>query len=74
MSETRAPKSQNEPIQDLRQWLDAVEDIGELVKVSEPVNRDQEMSAIGYLLAKQQPSCFELSTQECFRQRWPLIR
>ena len=26
------------------------------VKVAEPVNRDQEMSAIGYLLAKQQPS------------------
>ena len=49
-------QSQNEPIQDLRQWLDAVENIGELVKVNEPVSRDQEMSAIGYLLAKQQPS------------------
>ena len=48
--------SQNEPIQDLRQWLEAVENIGELVTVKEPVSRDQEMSAIGYLLAKQQPS------------------
>jgi len=53
---TTTPTGQNEPIQDLRQWLEAVEGIGELVKVSEPVNRDQEMSAIGYLLAKQQPS------------------
>ena len=50
------PAARNEPIQDLRQWLEAVEGIGELVKVSAPVNRDQEMSAIGYLLAKQQPS------------------
>jgi UbiD family decarboxylase len=49
-------RQQNEPIQDLRQWLDAVDEIGELVRVSEPVSRDQEMSAIGYLLAKQQPS------------------
>ena len=52
----KSPKTQNEPIQDLRQWLDAVADIDELVKVSEPVSRDQEMSAIGYLLAKQNPS------------------
>ena len=56
MSEGSASKTRNEPIQDLRQWLEAVEEIGELVKVSEPVSRDQEMSAIGYLLAKQQPS------------------
>ena len=53
---TVSTKIQNEPIQDLRQWLDAVSEIDELVKVSEPVSRDQEMSAIGYLLAKQQPS------------------
>ena len=51
-----SPQSQNEPIQDLRQWLEAVDEIDELVRVSEPVNRDQEMSAIGYLVAKQQPS------------------
>ena len=49
-------RTQNEPIQDLRQWLQEVENIGELVRVSEPVSRDQEMSAIGYLLAKQNPS------------------
>jgi UbiD family decarboxylase len=44
------------PIQDLREWLARVEEIGELVRVKQPVSRDEEMSAIGYLLAKQQPS------------------
>ncbi len=44
------------PIQDLREWLSRVEDLGELVHVAQPVNRDEEMSAIGYLLAKQDPS------------------
>ena len=43
-------------IQDLREWLNRVEDIGELVRVNKPVDRDEEMSAIGYLLAKQNPS------------------
>jgi UbiD family decarboxylase len=45
-----------EPIQDLREWLARVEEIGELVRVKKPVDRDEEMSAVGYLLAKQQPS------------------
>ena len=49
-------RSRNEPIQDLRDWLDEVEAIGELVRVSEPVSRDEVMSAVVYLLAKQQPS------------------
>ena len=44
------------PIQDLRQWLAQVERIGELVRVRQPVARDEEMSAITYLVAKQQPS------------------
>jgi 4-hydroxy-3-polyprenylbenzoate decarboxylase len=44
------------PIQDLRDWLARVEQIGELVRVGEPVDRDEEMSAISYLVAKQQPS------------------
>ena len=44
------------PIQDLREWLSRVEAIGELVRVREPVDRDEEMSAISYLVAKQQPS------------------
>lgn len=44
------------PVQDLREWLACVEDIGELVRVAQPVDRDEEMSAIAYLLAKQQPS------------------
>ena len=44
------------PIADLREWLARVEDIGELVRVRQPVDRDEEMSAITYLVAKQQPS------------------
>ena len=44
------------PVQDLREWLDRVEKIGELVHVDKPVDRDEEMSAISYLLAKQSPS------------------
>jgi UbiD family decarboxylase len=43
-------------IQDLREWLARVERIGELVRIAEPVDRDEEMSAISYLVAKQQPS------------------
>lgn len=44
------------PIQDLREWLARVEEIGELVRIDKPVDRDEEMSAISYLLAKQKPS------------------
>src|SRR6266511_3489380 len=44
------------PIQDLREWLSRVETLGELVRVRQPVNRDEEMSAISYLVAKQTPS------------------
>jgi 4-hydroxy-3-polyprenylbenzoate decarboxylase len=44
------------PIQDLRDWLARVDDIGELVRVTEPVDRDEEMSAITYLVAKKQQS------------------
>ena len=43
-------------IKDLREWLSKVDELGELVRVSKPVGRDEEMSAISYLLAKQQPS------------------
>ena len=43
-------------IQDLREWLARVEQLGELVRVRQPVDRDEEMSAITYLVAKQQPS------------------
>lgn len=45
-----------QPIADLREWLSRVEEIGELTRVSEPVDRDEEMSAISYLVAKQNPS------------------
>src|SRR6516225_3489015 len=44
------------PIQDLREWLARVEEMGELVRVGQPVNRDEEMSAVSYLVAKRQPS------------------
>ncbi len=44
------------PIQDLREWLARVDEIGELIRVKEAVDRDEEMSAISYLVAKQQPS------------------
>ena len=44
------------PIQDLREWLAKAEAIGELVRISEPVDRDEEMSAVTYLLAKKHPS------------------
>jgi UbiD family decarboxylase len=44
------------PIQDLREWLSCVERMGELVRIDQPVDRDEEMSAITYLVAKQRPS------------------
>ena len=44
------------PIQDLREWLDRAEGINELIQIDKPVDRDEEMSAITYLVAKQDPS------------------
>ncbi|MBI2998851.1 MAG: UbiD family decarboxylase [Deltaproteobacteria bacterium] len=44
------------PIQDLRDWLDRVDEIGELIRIKEPVDCIEEMGAIGYLVAKQTPS------------------
>src|SRR5574341_1996531 len=44
------------PIEDLRAWLSRVEALGELVRVRQEVDRDEEMSAISYLVAKQNPS------------------
>ncbi len=44
------------PIQDLREWLARVEALGELVSIKEPVDPEEEMSAVSYLVAKQQPS------------------
>ena len=49
-------RPRNKPIQDLREWLSHVDRIGELVRVSQAVDRDEEMSAISYLVAKQNPS------------------
>lgn len=54
---TRTSKGpEKKPIQDLREWLARVDQIGELVRVDKPVDRDEEMSAISYLVAKQEPS------------------
>ncbi|OFW00280.1 MAG: UbiD-type (de) carboxylyase-like protein [Acidobacteria bacterium RIFCSPLOWO2_02_FULL_68_18] len=44
------------PVRDLRDWLARAEAIGELVRVSQPVDPDEEMSAVTYLLAKRRPS------------------
>ena len=45
-----------EPIQDLRDWLERVDEMGELVRIREPIDCTEEMGAIGYLVAKQTPS------------------
>jgi 4-hydroxy-3-polyprenylbenzoate decarboxylase len=51
-----ATASASPAIRDLREWLARVDDMGELVRVEHPVSRDEEMSAVSYLVAKQQPS------------------
>ncbi len=43
-------------VADLRDWLGRAEALGELVRVSQAVSRDEEMSAIAYLVAKKTPS------------------
>lgn len=50
------PGATGRPIQDLREWLDRAEGIHELIQIDKPVDRDEEMSAITYLVAKQNPS------------------
>ncbi len=52
----RSAKPVATPIRDLRDWLKRVEDIGELLRISEPVDTEEEMSAVSYLVAKQTPS------------------
>ncbi len=52
---TDLPKNP-EPVRDLREWLKRVEAIGEFLHVDKAVDRDEEMSAISYLVAKQKPS------------------
>jgi 3-polyprenyl-4-hydroxybenzoate decarboxylase len=44
------------PIQDLRDWLERVDRLGDLIRIKEPVDCEEEMSAISYLVAKQNPS------------------
>ncbi len=41
------------PIKDLRDWMSRAEALGEMLTVTEPADRDEEMSAICYLAAKQ---------------------
>ena len=43
-------------IQDLRQWLSCVDQLGELVRVDQPVDPIEEMGTVTYLVAKQSPS------------------
>jgi 4-hydroxy-3-polyprenylbenzoate decarboxylase len=52
----QSPQGSQAPIQDLREWLARVEKLGELIRIAQPVSRDEEMSAVSYLVAKQQPS------------------
>ncbi len=40
----------------MREWLQRVEEMGDLVHVKDAVSCEEEMSAIGYLVAKQKPS------------------
>jgi len=60
--EERAPSTKNAagakktPIRDLRDWLERVEAMGDLIHIKEPVDWEEEMSAISYLVAKQHPS------------------
>jgi 4-hydroxy-3-polyprenylbenzoate decarboxylase len=57
MAEANRPEpAAGRPIQDLREWLDRAEGINELIQIDKPVDRDEEMSAITYLVAKQDPS------------------
>ena len=51
---TTAPPST--AIQDLRDWLNRVDAMGELVRVRQSVDPIEEMGAITYLVAKQDPS------------------
>jgi 4-hydroxy-3-polyprenylbenzoate decarboxylase len=43
-------------VRDLRDWLARADQIGELVRVAQPVDPIEEMSAVTYLLAKRRPS------------------
>ena len=54
--EEKLTDSAKKPIQDLREWLERVEAMGDLVRVKDSVSCEEEMSAIGYLVAKQKPS------------------
>ena len=55
VSTAPAPSAAPErPVQDLREWLARTDQIGELVRVTQPVDPDEEMSAITYLVGKQE--------------------
>ncbi|MBF8255002.1 MAG: hypothetical protein HW373_1697, partial [Deltaproteobacteria bacterium] len=54
--EKTSESASRRPIQDLREWLDRVAALGDLIQVKEPVSCEEEMSAISYLVAKQKPS------------------
>lgn len=61
MAVTEKPKQEQAaggrgPVRDLRDWLQRVEELGELVRITRPVDPIEEMSAVAYLVAKQTPS------------------
>lgn len=45
--------AQRAPVQDLREWLARIEKLGELIRIGQPVSRDEEMSAVSHFVAKQ---------------------
>jgi UbiD family decarboxylase len=51
-----SPARTQTAIQDLRDWLERVDALGELVRIEQPVDWNEEMGAITYLVAKQTPS------------------
>ncbi|MQA84115.1 MAG: UbiD family decarboxylase [Streptosporangiales bacterium] len=69
------------PVTDLREWLRRVDALGELVVINEPVDPDEEMAAITYLVGKEQGSpclLFERSDQSAadplgIRQLWNIL-
>ncbi|MGV7187005.1 UbiD family decarboxylase [Xanthomonas axonopodis] len=69
--------NQIEPVLDLRDWLERVEKIGELVEIDKEVNPVEEMSAITYLSAKVPPSPAVLfnspSSTKGFRHLWNIF-
>jgi 4-hydroxy-3-polyprenylbenzoate decarboxylase len=59
----KAPRRTGGAIRDLRDWLARAQAIGELLTIDKPVDVEEEMSAISYLVARQTPSPAVLFTK-----------